>query len=135
MMFVVMAIEHGRDNGNFLQHQGVRKPDGGPHHAELDDGAAGSGGLNAGIEGLLRADSIEREVVIAAWCLDGSSPQSFGGGGLMRVARHDVYFYTSIYENSGSKKSDGTGPDNNGCHPFCNWYATYSVHDYCEWFH
>ena len=23
MVFVVMAIEHGRDNGDFLQHQGV----------------------------------------------------------------------------------------------------------------
>ena len=79
MMFVVMAIEHGRDYGDFLQHQGVRKCHGGPDHAELHDGAAGSGGPNAGIEGLLSADSIEGEVVVGAWCGDGSGPQSFGG--------------------------------------------------------
>ena len=79
MMFVVMAIEHGRDNGDFLQHQGVRKRHGGPDHAELHDGAAGSGGPDAGIEGLLSADGVEREVVVGAWCGDGSGPQSVGG--------------------------------------------------------
>jgi hypothetical protein len=28
---------------------------------------------------LLSADSIEGEVVVGAWCGDGSGPQSFGG--------------------------------------------------------
>ena len=84
VVVVVVPVEHGRHEGHFLEQQGVRHAHRGPEQAELEQSAAGFGGLDAEVHGLLGAHGVEGvRVGGARRPPDDTCPQGLGGGGLV----------------------------------------------------
>ncbi len=79
MVFMVVAVEDGRNNRDLLHHEGVVQGDWAPEHAEFEQSATWAGGLHTGIKGLLGAHGIEGHVVVAAGFRNGMSTDLLRG--------------------------------------------------------